>query len=140
MAISYFRWIKTSSSDLTTALKSDQLRSTYIKDSKSVESRSALWVFRMDLNYRPGTGISSDRTLVKITFKPEGEAIMEDPENHLDFEDEEFDGEAGHPLKIIIKSNEPGARGIGAKILEFLNARIQSIVEASASEIKKAGG
>ena len=138
MAISYFRWIKTSSPDLTAALKNNQLRSTHIKDNKSVESRSALWVFRMDLGYKPGSGISADRTLVKITYNAEGERIMEDPENHLDFEEKEFAGEAGHPTKIIVKSNEKGARGIGAKILEFLNARVQSIVQASAAEIKKA--
>lgn len=140
MPIAYYRWIKTSSADLITALERNQLRSTYQQRGETVESRSALWVFRMDLGYKPGVGIASDRTLVKITYKSEGEAIMENPENHLDFESEEFAGEAGHPLKIIVKNNEPGARGIGATILQYLNARVASIEKASAREIKKATG
>lgn len=138
----YFKWIKSSSADLTTALQRNQLRSTYTKtNSETAESRSALWVFRMGgTNYTPSTRIMSDRTLVKITFRPEGEAIMESKDNHINFESQSFEGEAGHPLKIIVKNNEPGARGIGAKILEFLNAHIASIEHASSSEVKKAGG
>jgi hypothetical protein len=140
MATPYFRWIKSSSADLTTALQRKQLRSTYLKNAKPVESESTLWVFRMDMLYKPEVGISSDRTLVKITYTDDGEAILEHPDNHLDFEAPEFQGEAAHPLMIIVKKNERGARGIGAKILEFLNARVRTIELASAREIKKATG
>ena len=139
MATTYYRWIKSSSADLTTALERQQLRSTYLKKGELKESKSALWLFQMGANcYIPRAGISSDRTLVKITYKAEGETIMEHPDNHIDFESSDFSGEAGHPLKIIVKSNEIGARGIGSKILEFLNARISRIEIASSKEIQKA--
>jgi hypothetical protein len=139
MAIPYYRWIKTHSPDLTTALQRKQLRSTYQKNGEQVESESALWVFRLDQLYKPEVGISTDRTLVRIIFNDEGELIMEHPDNHLDFEDPEFKGETGHPIKIIVKQNERGARGIGARLLELvLNPRVQSIGLANAKEIKKA--
>ncbi|AKJ29129.1 hypothetical protein AAW51_2438 [Caldimonas brevitalea] len=115
-----------------------QLRSHRLKDGQLEELRTALWVFRMDKNYRPGGGISADRELVKISLTAEGEAILESPENHIDFEDEKFNGEAGHAMQIIVKSNEPGARGIGAGLLEFVNARVVKIEMATDADKRKA--
>jgi hypothetical protein len=135
----YYRWIKNTSGDLPTALVRNQLRSTYQKSGEVVESKSALWIFQLE-NYTPNSGIMADRTLVKITVNAEGAAILESPENHLDFEEEEFEGEGKHPAKIIVKANEPGARGLGNVILGFVNARITKIQVASAKELKKATG
>ena len=139
MAISYFRWVKAGSVDIELALgPMQQIRSHYLdKNDKPVESRSAVWMFRMDLGYRPGSGIVADRKLIKIVFDESGEAVMESADNHLNFEDPAFAGEAKHPLKIIVKANEPGARGVGATILGFLNARVSKITEASPADLKR---
>lgn len=139
MPISYFRWVKIGSVDIELALgPMQQIRSHYLdKDNKPVESRSAVWMFRMDLGYRPGAGIVADRQLIKIVFDESGEAIMESADNHLNFEHSSFAGEAKHPMKIIVKANEPGARGVGSGILSYLNARVARITVASAAELKR---
>lgn len=131
----YYRWIKSDSPDLTTALESHKLTS-HIRDK---ESRSALWIFRLDKDYRPGAGVEKGRTLVAIIFNGEGEKILENSNNQIDWEDmANFKGEAKHPTKVIVKDNEQGARGIGRELLKMLNARIKEIRKANAREIKKA--
>lgn len=73
---------------------------------------SAMWVFDLAKSYRPGTAISQGGILLAYDLDATATLNIEG-RDHIDFEDEAFGGEAAHPTQVIIKSNEPGAYGIG---------------------------
>jgi hypothetical protein len=101
-------------------------------------SNKAFWVFKETSDYKPASNIVNDRVLVAFDFGAMAETVIELPENHIDFESEEFLGEAKHPTMVIVKNNEPGAYGIGALIRGFLT--VTTIRLATPAEVNKALG
>ncbi|WP_115527795.1 MULTISPECIES: hypothetical protein [Xanthomonas] len=75
---------------------------------------SAMWVFGMGpgQSYRPGQAIYRDAYLVAYELD-EVATINITTSHHINFESSNFAGEAAHSSEVIIKSNEPGAFGIG---------------------------
>ena len=73
---------------------------------------SAMWIFDLAQAYRPGSAIS--RNAILIAYDLDQTAVQNvTTHEHVDFEDPEFGGEAGHPREVIVKSNEVGAYGLG---------------------------
>lgn len=113
MAI-YYRWIQSDSPDLKAALVDNRLVYT---GTGGRASSKAFWIFRKDKPYRPSSSVVKGRLLVVFELTKRSEALLNDPQNHVDFEVPKFLGEAGYPAKIIVKNNELGAYGIGQAIL-----------------------
>ncbi len=118
----YYRWTEKTSPDMA-SYKTGQFSWTY----KGMRSRKAFWVFKLGSGYRPSRGIQDERILLVFDFGDRGTRVIEDTADNLIYsEDEDFSGEAQHPMKVIQKRNEQGAFGIGASLLEFLQpARIR---------------
>jgi hypothetical protein len=129
----FFRWIKKTSPDLAAA-KNKKL--VYSNNGKP--SNKACWISEAGAAYQPGATIRKERILVAFDFGSAGDTVIKNKENHLDFESEDFKGEAQHPYKIIVKSNEPGAYGVGGAILGHIG--VVSTRLASVKEIAKALG
>jgi len=53
------------------------------------------------------------RVLVVFELSDVSSKYIKNKANQIDFEDANYKGEAKHPKKIIIKSNEKGAYGVG---------------------------
>jgi hypothetical protein len=91
-------------------------------------------------NYMPSGGVHGDRVLVAIIFNPTGAAILADQSKWIRFPGSAFKGEAQHPEGIIVKSNEPGAYGLGHSLLQELNRCISELRLANRHELAKALG
>ena len=105
----------------------------------SASPRHACWIFDMS-NYKPSSGVHSERVLVAIIFHSSGEAILADQSKWIKFPGAMFKGEAQHPDRIIVKTNEPGAYGLGHLLLQELNKCIKEIRLANRQELAKAFG
>jgi hypothetical protein len=129
----YYKWMA-KGPDLITA-KARRLQ-------QSQSPRAAYWIFEMSGLYRPSDRISADRILIAITFNHKGQAIIKDQSRWIRFPQPEFQGEAQHPNEIIVKSNEPGAYGIGRSLLEALNttACVNEVRLAGLEEVARAFG
>lgn len=75
---------------------------------------AATWIFRMDdrNGYRPNKRISDGALLIAYELDDIATRNVTTIKT-IDFEDDDFQGEAAHPDQIITKMNEPGAYGIG---------------------------
>jgi hypothetical protein len=73
---------------------------------------SAMWVFDLKQSYRPGAAISRNAWLVAYDLDKTAENNIKNT-RPIDFESADFQGEASHPVDVIVKENEPGAYGIG---------------------------
>ena len=137
---SYFRWVVEGSLNYQYAMNESQIRSFYKQpNGQTKESQSAVWVFKLHKHHNPSNHVYKGRVLIKITFDDEGSNLMENKANLVNWEDrKKGQGEKDFPNQIIIKNNEPSARGIGRKILQTLNSKILSIEKASKKEIEKA--
>jgi hypothetical protein len=127
----YFRWIAPGPDLAQAKIKVLQV---------SASPRIAYWIFDMGGQWKPSVGISSDRVLVAITFTDRGQQIIADQTKWIRFPGSAFLGEAQHPNGIIVKSNEPGAYGIGAAVLKELNGCIKETRLADLKEMAKALG
>ncbi len=72
----------------------------------------ALWVFDINKSYRPGETITHGAVLIAYDLDDHA-WINITTRDHQDFEKGGWLGETKHPRQIIVKSNEPGAYGIG---------------------------
>jgi hypothetical protein len=108
----YFRWIARGPDLVQAQAKVLQV---------SAAPRTAYWIFDMSGAWKPSTGVSDDRILVAVTFTKAGALMIADQARWIRFPTPAFRGEAQHPNGIIVKSNEPGAYGIGAEVLKALN-------------------
>ena len=113
-----YHYCEISSPDLAN-YKAGKFTYTY----NGVASDKAFWVFDLKKPYRPGGGIKSDRLLLAFDFGEQSTSVISNPENFINFEDEEFKGETKHRTQVITKNNEDGAYGIGAMIRGFLICR-----------------
>jgi hypothetical protein len=128
----YFRWI---------ARGPDLVQARVEILQVSAAPRTAYWIFDMSGAWKPSTGISDDRVLVAITFTNAGARIIGDQARWVRFPTPAFRGEARHPSGIIVKSNEPGAYGIGAEVLKELNnGHVKETRLADLREMAKALG
>ncbi|GGI84868.1 hypothetical protein GCM10007973_21830 [Polymorphobacter multimanifer] len=73
---------------------------------------SAMWVFDLQQAYRPGSAISNNAWLIAYDLDDTAATNIR-TRGHIDFENAAFAGEAAHAIEVIVKSNEPGAYGIG---------------------------
>jgi len=132
MAI-YYRWIAPGP-DLQAA------RSKLLQ--VAAAPRTACWIFqlgdRMLGAYMPNQ--YRDRPLVAFRFDPAGETILNDQSKWIRFPGPAFRGEAQHPDGIIVKSNEPGAYGVGQLVLQELNRHVMDARLASRQEMSKVLG
>jgi hypothetical protein len=126
----YYRWIARGSD-----LQAAQQGTLQV----SASPRHAYWIFDMS-NYMPSGGVHGERVLVAIIFNPRGEAILMDQSNRILFPGRAFKGEAQHPDGIIVKSNEPGAFGVGQSVLMELNKCINEVRLANRQELATALG
>ncbi len=134
MAATFYSWREKTSPDIAN-WKAQKFTYTW----KDKSSNKAFWVFEATSEYRPGTGIMSDRLLVVFIFGAmDGDGVIKLEENRIYSEDENFAGEAKHPTMVIWKRNEVGAYGIGAMIRGFLT--IVKIRLATRDEIQKVLG
>ena len=101
-------------------------------------SETAFWVFTSESGYKPDKNIVKNRLLIVFDFDTMGDTVILNPDNHIDFESETFKGEAKHQELVIVKSNEAGAYGIGARIRPFLT--IKDIRLGTVEEIRKSLG
>jgi hypothetical protein len=127
---SYYRWIARGPD-----LQAAQQRTLQV----SASPRHACWIFDMS-SYMPSGGVHTDRVLVAIIFNPGGDTILADSSKWIRFPGAKFKGEAQHPDGIIVKSNEPGAYGIGHVLLQELNKCIREIRLANRQELSRALG
>jgi hypothetical protein len=127
----YFRWIAPGPDLMQARVKVLQV---------SASPRTAYWIFDMSDRWKPSAGISGDRVLVAITFTDRGRQIITDQAKWIRFPGAAFHGEAQHPNGIIVKSNEPGAYGIGQAVLRDLNTCIRETRLADLKELAKALG
>lgn len=125
----YFRWIAPGPDLLQARIKVLQL---------SASPRTAYWIFDMSEQWKPSAGVSGDRVLVAITFADRGQQIIADQSKWIRFPGSAFLGEAQHPNGIIVKTNEPGAYGIGQTVLRELNGWIRETRLANLKEVAKA--
>jgi len=102
--------------------------------------RTACWVFDMADRWKPSSGVSRDRVLVAIVFNEKGVALIRDQSKWIRFPGSAFLGDAQHPNAVIVKSNEPGAYGIGHALLGELNACIRDTRLADVREVAKSLG
>jgi len=94
----------------------------------------------MGNQYKPTVGVSTDRVLVAIVFTGSGEQMVADQAKWIRFPGAAFLGEAQHPDGVIVKTNEPGAYGIGRNALRGLNGCISETRLANPREVAKALG
>ena len=127
----YFRWIAPGPDLMQAKARILQV---------SASPRTACWIFDMAGLWKPSGSISSDRVLVAFTFTELGQQIITNQSRWIRFPGEEFIGEAQHPDGIIVKSNEPGAYGVGASALKELNVCIRQVRLADVKEMAKALG
>jgi len=127
----YFRWIAPGPDLIRAKAKSLQV---------SASPRTACWIFDMSGLWKPSSSISSDRVLVAFTFTDLGQQLIVDQSKWIRFPGEAFLGEAQHPNGVIVKSNEPGAYGVGASVLKDLNICIKETRLADLREVAKALG
>ena len=134
MAKNYFRWIKADSADLAAIIKKAKLQYT----AGGRPSNKAFFVFDLTRPYRPSSRVVRGRVLVGIELTPDGQGIL-DRAPRIDFEEPDFDGEAGHPTAVIVKKNEQGALGIGKDVLAQLQARkkVKKVKKAWIAEKKE---
>ncbi|MEM5403205.1 hypothetical protein [Paraburkholderia unamae] len=85
---------------------------TAVEEKLMSHNGSALWVFDLEQSYRLGQAISGNAWLVAYDLDRTAETNIKNRQ-HVDFESEDFRGEAAHPADIIVKENEKGAYGIG---------------------------
>ncbi|MBV6868202.1 hypothetical protein ACDJ03_00735 [Xanthomonas axonopodis pv. nakataecorchori] len=101
---------------------------------------SAMWIFGMGQGqtYRPGQAIYKGAYLIAYTL--DEVATNNITTSYLiNFESAEFEGEAAHPSHVIIKSNEPGALGIGKMRQRNTNTKTHVKTSyATKSEVAKA--
>ena len=130
----YFRWIKADSDDLAAIIKESRLQYT---DNRR-PSNKAFFVFDLTKPYRPSSRVVRGRVLVGIELTPDGQGIL-DRAPRIDFEEPDFDGEAGHPTAVIVKKNEQGALGIGKDVLAQLQTRkkVKKVKKAWIAEKKE---
>jgi hypothetical protein len=77
------------------------------------------------------------RVLVVFVLSLAGEAILQDETTWIRYPDDpKFKGEAQHPDGIIVKTNEPGAYGIGRSVLQKLNQQIAETRLAGRQEME----
>jgi hypothetical protein len=76
----------------------------------------AIWFATKDGQY--DAGFASDRPWRVIV-----EVQVNNQTPLINFEAEEFDGEAAHPDQVILKENERGAYGIGRNMIDNLRPR-----------------
>lgn len=101
-------------------------------------NKSAMWIFDLSKTYRPGNAIS--RGGVLIVFSMDDTATRNVREHaQIDFEDAAFGGEAAHPNLNIVKSNEPGAYGLGRQRQAVTNLHTTTSY-ATKKEVAKALG
>ena len=134
MVKNYFRWIKADSDDLAAIIKESRLQYT---DNRR-PSNKAFFVFDLTKPYRPSSRVVRGRVLVGIELTPDGQGIL-DRAPRIDFEEPDFDGEAGHPTAVIVKKNEQGALGIGKDVLAQLQTRkkVKKVKKAWIAEKKE---
>jgi hypothetical protein len=130
---SYYRWIKADSADLPAIINKKKLQ--YTDNGRA--SNKAFFVFDLRKKYRPSSGVVRGRVLVGIELTPDGQEILDDAPR-IDFEEPNFDGEAGHPTDVIVKKNEEGALGIGKDVLEQLQNEVKKAWIADKKEVAKA--
>jgi hypothetical protein len=126
----YYRWFARGP-DLD-AVKSKSLQ-------VSASQRTACWIFDMS-DYVPSAGVHGDRVLVAIVLNQRGDSILADRSKWIRFPGVAFKGEAQHPDKVIVKSNEPGAYGVGQSMLKELAKCIREVRLANREEMAKALG
>ena len=68
-------------------------------------NKSAKWIFDLDQEYRPGAGVTRNAYLIAYDMDDTATRNILDRE-HINFEDDAFEGEGKHPMKIIVKHNE----------------------------------
>ncbi len=129
----YYRWTEKTSPDMA-SYRNGEFSWTF----NGVRSRKAFWVFGLGSSYRPSKGIQAARILLVFDFGDRGTRVIESDDNRIYSEADTFHGEAQHPMKVIQKRNEPGAYGIGASLLEFLQPA--GIRLATKNEIAQALG
>ena len=127
----YFRWIAPGPDLAQARLKVLQV---------SASPRTAYWIFDLSDQYKPSVGVFTDRVLVGITFTGPGEQMITNQSKWIRFPGAAFQGEAQHPDGVIVKTNEPGAYGIGRNVLRDLNGCIQDTRLANLREMAKALG
>jgi|SRR5215471_10345403 len=129
----YYRWIATGPDLQAARLKTLQV---------SAAPRTACWIFQLGDRvlgaYMPSD--YRDRVLVAFVFHPAGEAILNDQSKWVRFPGPAFRGEAQHPDAIIVKSNEPGAYGVGQSVLQELNRHVMEARLANRKEMSKVLG
>ncbi|WP_243901653.1 RHS repeat-associated core domain-containing protein [Acinetobacter bereziniae] len=81
-------------------------------------SAKAIWV-NDGSDFNPG----KEKTRVVITVTEKGRAIL----NKNVVNDEMLSGESTHPDGIMVKTNEPGAKGIGRNVVPEFNKEIENI-------------
>ena len=121
--------------DLAAIIKESRLQYT---DNRR-PSNKAFFVFDLTKPYRPSSRVVRGRVLVGIELTPDGQGIL-DRAPRIDFEEPDFDGEAGHPTDVIVKKNEEGALGIGKDVLEQLQNQVKKAWIAEKKEVAKALG
>jgi hypothetical protein len=126
----YYRWISKGPDLMAAQRKLLQV---------SASPRHACWIFDMS-EYKPSAGVHGDRVLVAFTFTSAGEDILADESKWINFPGTAFKGEAQHPDGIIVKTNEPGAYGVGCSLLAELNECIKEARLANRKELSKALG
>lgn len=94
--------------------------STAVESGLISHNGSAMWIFSMGEGYRPSGGISHGSCLLAYELD-EVATLNVTTREHLDFEHESFKGEGKHPRKVIVKSNEPGAYGLGVMRQRYTN-------------------
>jgi hypothetical protein len=109
----FFRWIKKTATTDLHAAKNGKL--VYSEAGKT--SKKCCWVYAEGAKYKGGRSIVRERTLVVFEFSAEDTAKIKNPANHIDHQSPGWIGEAHHPDKVIVKSNEGDAYGIGCGML-----------------------
>ena len=127
----YFRWIAPGPD-----LEQARLRILQV----SASPRTAYWIFDMSDQYKPSVGVFTDRVLVAVVFTDSGQQMIQDQSRWIRFPGSAFLGEAQHPDGVIVKTNEPGAYGIGRNVLRDLNRCIKATRLADLREMAKALG
>ena len=89
--------------------------------------------------YRPGAG-SRGSVLVYYDLDATAEKNIKDKTKQINFEDERFQGKAGHPRLVIVKNNEPGAYGQGKLRQMITNMHLTAKGYATKKEVAKALG
>jgi len=116
MSKTFYRWIKNPSHDLQQALECNKL--VYTDNGKP--SCKARWLTEKGADYVPNKRLMKDRVLVVFELSDVSANFIRNKTNQIDFEETSFKGEAKHPKKVIVKSNEKGAYGVGMDLCTSL--------------------